>query len=103
MRLLAGLGLGDVIHNLVALSSEYAPARSRATLATLTFCGMPLGALSSGLIGTWIIPAFGWKLVFYVRGFVPLAIAVYAFFKLRESIRFIAVNPDRNEEVAAVV
>ncbi len=103
LRFLAGLGLGGVIPNLVALSSEYAPSRTRATLTTLTFCGVPLGALSSGVVGTWIIPAFGWKSVFYVGGLIPLAIAIYVFFRLPESIRFIAACSGRNDEVAAVI
>jgi AAHS family 4-hydroxybenzoate transporter-like MFS transporter len=103
LRLLAGLGLGGVLPNLVALTTEYAPARARATLTTLTFCGVPLGALLSGLVGTWLIPIYGWQSVFYVGGLVPLAIAVYAFFRLPESIRFIAFCVGRSEEVAAVI
>jgi AAHS family 4-hydroxybenzoate transporter-like MFS transporter len=103
MRFLTGLGLGGVLPNTVALSSEYVPARSRATLSTLTYAGVPIGALLSGLVGTWLIPSYGWQSVFYVGGLVPLAIAVYSIFALPESIRFIAARSEKSEEAAAVI
>jgi AAHS family 4-hydroxybenzoate transporter-like MFS transporter len=102
-RFLTGLGLGGVLPNVVALSSEYAPGRSRATLSTLTYAGVPIGALLSGLVGSSLIPSRGWQSVFYIGGLVPLAIVVYAIFALPESIRFIAARTERSEEAAAVI
>ena len=103
MRFLMGIGLGGVIPNVVALSAEYVPARSRATFSTLAYTGVPLGALASGLVGTWLIPSAGWQSVFYVGGLVPLAIAVYAVFALPESLRFVAARPGRNQEAVAII
>jgi AAHS family 4-hydroxybenzoate transporter-like MFS transporter len=102
-RLLTGLGLGGVLPNVVALSAEYVPTRARGTLSTLTYTGVPIGALASGLVGTWLIPSYGWQSVFYVGGLVPLAIAAYAIFALPESIRFIAARAEQSEEAAAVI
>lgn len=103
MRLIMGFGLGGVIPNVVALSSEYVPSRYRGTLSTLAFTGVPLGALGSAAFGTWMIPAYGWQSVFYLGGFVPMAIAAYALLALPESIRFIAAHAGRSEEAAAVI
>lgn len=103
MRFMTGLGLGGVIPNIVALSAEYIPERHRGTFSALTYTGVPLGALASGLFGAWLIPLYGWKTVFYIGGLAPLAIAVYALFALPESIRFIASRAGRNEEAAAVI
>jgi MFS transporter, AAHS family, 4-hydroxybenzoate transporter len=103
MRFLTGLGLGGVLPNVVALSSEYVPGRSRATLSTLTYTGVPIGALLSGLLGSSLIPSHGWQSVFYIGGLIPLAIAVYAFFALPESIRFIAARTEQSKEAAAVI
>ncbi len=103
MRLVMGIGLGGVIPNVVALSAEYVPARSRATFSTLAYTGVPLGALASGLIGTWLIPSAGWQSVFYVGGLVPLAIAAYAAFALPESLRFVAAHAERHSEAIAIV
>ena len=103
LRFLMGIGLGGVIPNVVALSAEYVPARSRATFSTLAYTGVPLGALASGLVGTWLIPSAGWQSVFYVGGLVPLTIAAYAAFALPESLRFVAAHPGRHEEAVAIV
>jgi len=102
-RFIMGLGLGGVIPNIVALSAEYVPERYRGTLSTLTYTGVPLGALASGLFGAWLIPAHGWQSVFYIGGLVPLAIALYAIFTLPESIRFIAAKSGREGEAVSII
>jgi AAHS family 4-hydroxybenzoate transporter-like MFS transporter len=103
LRFLMGIGLGGVIPNIVALSAEYVPARSRATFSTLAYTGVPLGALASGLVGTWLIPSGGWQSVFYVGGLVPLAIAAYAIFALPESLRFVAAHTGRSQEAVKII
>ncbi|MGH7462662.1 MAG: MFS transporter, partial [Longimicrobiales bacterium] len=50
LRLLTGLGLGSAMPNLIALTSEYAPARLRTMLVTLMFCGFPLGSILGGVL-----------------------------------------------------
>lgn len=102
-RFVMGLGLGGVIPNIVALSAEYVPERHRGTLSTLTYTGVPLGALMSGLFGAWLIPLYGWQSVFFIGGLVPLAIAVYAIFTLPESIRFIAAKSGRSSEALSII
>ncbi|HLZ19318.1 MAG TPA: MFS transporter, partial [Smithellaceae bacterium] len=102
-RFVMGLGLGGVIPNIVALSAEYVPERHRGTLSTLTYTGVPLGALMSGLFGAWLIPLYGWQSVFFIGGLVPLAIAVYAMFTLPESIRFIAAKSGRSSEALSII
>lgn len=46
-RLLAGLGLGGVTPNAVALTSEYAPKNSRSAVVALMWAAFPLGGVSS--------------------------------------------------------
>ena len=65
VRLVTGLGLGGALPTVISLTSEYAPARLRATLVALMFCGFPLGAVIGGVVSAGIIPACGWKSVFY--------------------------------------
>ena len=103
MRFVMGIGLGGVIPNVVALSAEYVPARSRATFSTLAYTGVPLGALASGLAGTWLIPSAGWQSVFYVGGLVPLGIAAYAALALPESLRFVAAHTGRQDDAVAII
>jgi AAHS family 4-hydroxybenzoate transporter-like MFS transporter len=94
-RFLTGLGLGGAMPNIIAITSEYAPRRQRATLVTLMFCGFPLGAVLGGGVSAQLIAAYGWHGVFYVGGTLPLALLPLLWFGLPESIRFLAARCDR--------
>ena len=72
LRFLTGLGLGGAMPNIIALTAESAPQRSRATMVSLMFCGFPLGAVFGGLIAAKMIPAAGWASVFWLGGILPL-------------------------------
>lgn len=102
-RFMMGLGTGGILPNLIALVSEYAPQRTRASLTTLTFSAIPFGSMLGGLIASWLIPAHGWQAVFYVGGVIPLLIAAWCVVKLPESIRFLAARGDRHEQIAAIL
>lgn len=51
VRFLAGLGLGGATPCFLALASEYAPKRRRATVASLIWAAFPLGAAATSVIG----------------------------------------------------
>lgn len=102
-RFLMGLGTGGILPNLIALVSEYAPAKRRGALTTLTFSALPFGSMLGGLVAGWLIPDFGWRSVFYVGGLVPLAMAAWAAWRLPESIRFLAARGDRDADIAVLL
>ncbi len=72
LRFIAGLGIGGVMPNLVALTSEYAPKKSRATMVSVMFSGYAVGGIISALLGTFLVKDYGWKIMFYLAG-IPLA------------------------------
>lgn len=88
LRFLAGVGLGGAVPNAIALNSEYAPSRIRATLVTVMFLGYTLGAALGGFLSAHLIPHFGWRSIFVVGGVVPMLLALAAARYLPESIRF---------------
>jgi AAHS family 4-hydroxybenzoate transporter-like MFS transporter len=102
-RFLAGLGVGGVLPNTIALISEYAPRRIQATGVWIVMTGYSLGAASGALVATQLIPHFGWQVMFLVGGAAPIAIALCQVFFLPESVRFLALRPDRRDAVAALV
>jgi MFS family permease len=53
-RVLAGVGLGGATPCFIALTSEYAPARLRATLVTVMWSAFPLGAMLGGLLNSYL-------------------------------------------------
>lgn len=102
-RFLMGLGTGGILPNLIALVSEYAPQRTRASLTTLTFSAIPFGSMLGGLLATWLIPTYGWQSVFHVGGILPLVIAAWCVWRLPESIRFLAARGDRHAQIAGIL
>ncbi|WP_416719093.1 aromatic acid/H+ symport family MFS transporter [Acinetobacter sp. 199] len=88
LRFLAGLGIGGVMPNLVALTSEYAPARLRATLVTTMFSGYAVGGVMAALLGAWLTPNFGWEIMFFIAG-IPLLLLPILWKFLPESLTFL--------------
>jgi MFS transporter, AAHS family, 4-hydroxybenzoate transporter len=103
LRFLCGVGLGGTIPNVMALVAEFAPARKRATLVVITWCGFALGAVLGGLISIPLISNFGWPSVFIVGGVLPLCIVPFALAALPESIKFLILTRKKSARVAAIL
>ena len=88
-RVATGIGLGGAMPSIIALTSEYAPRRIRATLVTMMFCGFPLGAAIGAVASSKLIPAYGWESILYVGGVIPLLILPIVYAAVPESIRFL--------------
>jgi AAHS family 4-hydroxybenzoate transporter-like MFS transporter len=82
----AGLGLGGAYPNTIALMSELAPLRTRATMIATAQTGFALGAASSGVIFAWLVDKYGWRFVFDVGGLAPILLAPILLAWLPESI-----------------
>lgn len=91
-RLVSGLGLGGALPMIIAITSEFAPARRRSTLVSLMFCGFPLGATAAGLAGSQIIPEWGWRSIFWVSASGPAVLAPLIALIVPESVRFLALR-----------
>ncbi len=87
-RFIAGLGIGGVMPNVVALMNEYAPKKSRSTLVALMFSGYSLGGMLSAGLGMVLIPQWGWQAVFYVA-LIPLLVLPFLIRQLPESMDFL--------------
>jgi AAHS family 4-hydroxybenzoate transporter-like MFS transporter len=92
IRFLAGLGLGAMMPNATALVGEYSPARLRVATMMIVTNGFMIGAVIGGFVSAWLIPAHGWRSVFYVGGLVPLVLLLPMFLWLPESLQFLAVR-----------
>jgi len=58
----------------------------------LVSCGFTLGAALGGFVSAALIPAFGWRAVFWVGGTVPLVLAFAMIAALPESLQFLVVK-----------
>jgi AAHS family 4-hydroxybenzoate transporter-like MFS transporter len=102
-RLATGLGLGGAMPNAIALTSEYSPRRSRATLVMIMFCGFSLGSALGGMLAARLIPSFGWTAVFWLGGILPIALSLLLVLALPESIRLLALRGSDNRRIRAIL
>jgi MFS transporter, AAHS family, 4-hydroxybenzoate transporter len=64
LRLLAGLGIGGVIPNVVAVNAESAPRHLRATLAIIAVGCVPIGGAIPGFVAVALVPTYGGRSCF---------------------------------------
>ena len=102
LRFLAGIGIGGLLPNIVALNAEFAPRRLQATAVMVSFAGITIGGSLPGPVAAYLVPTHGWQILFYLGGLVPLLLAGLIAAMLPESIRFLALK-DRQAEAAAMV
>jgi AAHS family 4-hydroxybenzoate transporter-like MFS transporter len=102
LRFLTGIGIGGLMPNTIALNSELAPRRFRATLIVLMFTGITTGSGLPGYIQAWLIPRYGWQIMFWIGGLAPLVIAAALRVALPESIKYLASKTDRRAELKAI-
>jgi AAHS family 4-hydroxybenzoate transporter-like MFS transporter len=103
LRVLTGVGVGGLMPNAIALNSELAPRRLRATLIVLMFTGISAGAGVPGVVQAWLIPHYGWPVMFWIGGLVPLIVATCLLFALPESVKFLVFRAHRRAELLATV
>jgi AAHS family 4-hydroxybenzoate transporter-like MFS transporter len=103
LRFLTGLGLGGAMPNVISLTSEYSPARLRATMISTMFCGFPLGAVLGGILAARMIPVFGWQSVFILGGIIPLLMVPILVFILPESVRYMTARGDTRSKISGIL
>jgi AAHS family 4-hydroxybenzoate transporter-like MFS transporter len=102
-RFIAGLGLGGAVPTAIAFGTEYAPTRSRATLATTMYAGIPVGTTLSGLTAVYLLPHYGWQSLFVMGGVTPIVIAVMMALLLPESLTFLVRQEKGQAKVRSIV
>ncbi len=103
VRFLCGIGIGGVMPNVIALVAEYAPKRLRATLVVVMFSGIGLGAAMPGPVAAWLIPQYGWQVVFTVGGVLGILAALLCLAALPESIKYFVVRQGHRANVLRLV
>jgi AAHS family benzoate transporter-like MFS transporter len=65
-RFLAGLGLGSIMPNTIAMLVDYCPKMRSMTIVNSVLCGYSIGAMIGSGLGMHLIPQFGWRSVLWV-------------------------------------
>jgi len=103
LRFIAGLGIGGVIPNVVAINAESAPRNLRATLAIIAVGTVPMGGALAGFVSAALVATHGWQILFYIGGIVPIVIALAAIMGLPESIKFMALHESQRGKMEALI
>jgi AAHS family 4-hydroxybenzoate transporter-like MFS transporter len=103
LRFFAGLGIGGVIPNVVAINAESAPRNLRATLAIIAVGTVPLGGALAGFASAGLVPTHGWQILFQIGGIVPVVIALAAIVGLPESIKYMTLNESQRPKMEALL
>lgn len=99
LRFLAGIGLGGVIPNIIALTAEAAPRHLRGRFIVIVNFGVPAGIALPGLVSAALVPSFGWPVLLLVGGLLPLAAAALVALVLPESIKYLAQRGGQDDKV----
>ena len=100
-RVLAGVGLGACIPVVTTAFSESTPTNKRAIFITFGMAWMIVGWVAAGLVATAVIPLFGWRLCYLIGG-VPLLYSILLYFKMPESVYWLANKGYREKAVKAL-
>jgi benzoate transport len=88
-RALAGVGIGTLLASIAALVAEYAPLERRSFAIGLFQAGYPVGAVLTGIVCVFTIPAFGWQATLIGAGLVSAVVLPIAYFWLPESVAYL--------------
>ncbi|MFZ2082092.1 MAG: MFS transporter [Xanthobacteraceae bacterium] len=103
LRFIAGLGIGGVIPNIVAINAESAPRNLRATLAIIAVGLVPMGGALAGFASAALVPTHGWQILFQIGGIVPIVIALAAIIGLPESIKYMTLHEHQRSKMVALL
>ncbi len=87
-RFINGLGIGCMLASTAALTSEYAPTKTKDFWVSFVLSGYPVGAVLSGLVAAYLIPLQGWQALFQWAGVATLVSLPLIYLFLVESIDF---------------
>jgi MFS transporter, SHS family, lactate transporter len=99
LRTIYGIGMGGEWGVGASLAMESAPKRWRGIFSGIVQCGYSIGYLLAALAARFVLPAWGWRAMFWVGG-APALLAFYIRLRVRESE---AWKQHRAPTVAAIV
>jgi AAHS family 4-hydroxybenzoate transporter-like MFS transporter len=98
-RFVVGLGVGGIMPTAIAYLVEIAPKRYRVTMVMCGVLGFTTGIAAVGQVAAWLIPIWGWQVVFFLPACVGLALCVVLYFVLPESLRYLTLHKPESDEL----
>ncbi|MFN9497727.1 MAG: MFS transporter [Erythrobacteraceae bacterium] len=102
-RVATGLAIGAILPCINTMVAEYAAPKSRAFAVSLMQAGFAMGASAGGFLAVWLLAQFGWQSVFLAGAALTFILVPMVWFGMPESLAFLARQPARSEEHAALL
>jgi MFS transporter, AAHS family, cis,cis-muconate transporter len=103
VRFVSALGLGAEYVVCNTLMAEYVPTERRTTILGTLQAGWSVGYVVATLLAAWILPAYGWRWLFYIA-IIPVFLAIFMQRIVPEPPSWIAARAKRiADEVTSVV
>jgi MFS transporter, AAHS family, 4-hydroxybenzoate transporter len=102
LRFLTGIGLGGAQPLASAMIGECCPKKWRSTFVVFGNCGVTLGSMFAGVLAAILLNNYGWQLVLWIGGALPIAFALILVFMLPESLSYLTTTkagPDKIERL----
>ena len=101
-RVLTGIFAGAIVPNLLAMISEMAPKKFRATMATIVLGGAMGGALIGAFIQAFVLEQHGWQGAFWVGAILPVLMLPIIYFFMPESLRYFVQREPQNPQIKTI-
>lgn len=82
--------------------SEYVPTKYRTTILAALMTGFTLGSLCATLLAGWIIPEYGWRMLYWIT-ICPIVLAFLLYFLVSEPDSWLRSRELKRQEAASKV
>lgn len=103
MRVFAGLGIGGAVPCAITLTSEYSPLKGRGKYVSVMYSGFLVGLVMAGYVAGFMLRTVGWRPLFLLGFFAPVAVIAAVGFLLPESARWLSARHANPKHRAALV
>jgi len=102
-RFAAGVGIGGLLPNAIALMAELIPNRSRAAFIIIAFIGAFVGSAAPSAVMAMATDANRISALWLAGGLAPLLVAAGAAWRLPESLQLLATRPEQRPRLLATI
>ncbi len=88
-RVITGLGIGGMLAAINAVAAEYSNQKKRAFAISTMAIGYPIGGVVGGLIVSYLLQFFDWRVVFYFGTGMTLLFIPLVYFFMPESVHWL--------------
>ena len=96
LRFISGMGAGALLASQASLAAEYSPNTYRALSVAIVTAGYPTGAMMTSVVAGYILPEYGWRMMFLFGGVVTVSMVIVAWLMIPESLKYLIEKKPNN-------